>query len=603
MVYISALTIFRLDAEPIFNDEYHSVRHTGILKNAYDIPQIIDSVATTSPQHVPLYFILLSGWISLTGNHPITMRLLSVFPMLLTVALSFRFGKAIIDEMYGRWISFFIATSGFSIFFASQIRMYTFLLLFCVWLIWSYWRVAVALPRKKINYFDWFGLWLSSVLLIYTHYIGIIALLAIGTYHLIQFRWQKKWFSVVAVELLAGSMFLFWLNIFISGLTNRNDLSATVLSFIEATYHTLNVSSNGVFVAGLVLIGLAISNFRSGNNDSRFIIWIGLVSWISLPIANEFAPILPVNRMRYAIIIIPFMSLLFAWGVRAVGHLKWINRLIGLGWIVASLMFSQHPLLDVYNNHASKQFGEYPPYHIFARILIDLPGFDEPLITLSPDVDVMLNIRIFYSEWLGRELNHIWDEPDETLAPLVDLRLDIIQDELSILVAYESDVVLEDVPSFQNIIAKDFKNCGTVYEVDSTLVDYFVRDIIPCDLIDDAIPMASYRDGIYLENIEIVEQDSNYYRIYSWWVRSAVENAQLGFWISVVDADGVEVIKTTNTMPPKSIGFNDIDLGELPNGLYQIELMVFNLVDGTPLAQYNEGNNHTRIGEIDVIAE
>ena len=248
LLFVGTMTITRLDSSPIFNDEYHSVRHTGVLDDPFNISQIIESVASTSSQHVPFYFILLSGWIFVTGVDPITMRLFSLFPFMLSISLSYQLGKNLLDKEYGKWVAFFVAMSGFSIFYAHQIRMYDFLLLFCLWFIWSYWRVWLS--GKRVSYLDWFSLWLSTILLLYTHYIGIIALISVGIYHLIQFRFEKRWWSIVLVEVLAGSTFLFWLETFISGASNRKDLSDGALSFVESIYHILNVSSNGVFIMG-----------------------------------------------------------------------------------------------------------------------------------------------------------------------------------------------------------------------------------------------------------------------------------------------------------------------------------------------------------------
>ncbi|PJF20293.1 MAG: hypothetical protein CUN56_16900, partial [Phototrophicales bacterium] len=108
---------------------------------------------------------------------------------------------------------------------------------------------------------DWLGLWCASVLLVYTHYVGVFALITVGLYHLLRLRWARRWWAVVLVELLAGVTFLPWLNIFIEGATNRKDLSDNTLPFFESIYHIVNAASNGLFVFGFLLILLGLYYF------------------------------------------------------------------------------------------------------------------------------------------------------------------------------------------------------------------------------------------------------------------------------------------------------------------------------------------------------
>lgn len=601
LLFAFAISVARLDSASVFNDEYHSVRHTGFLEIPNSIPQIVESVATTSAQHVPFYFILLSRWIALAGFDPVTMRLLSVFPFLLAIALSYQLGKQLFDDSFGRWFAFFMTTSGFAIFFSHQIRMYSFILFFCIWLVWSYWRVSMSL--KPASIWDWLGLWCASVLLVYTHYVGAFALVTVGLYHLLRFSWQRRWWTVVLVEVLAGATFLPWLNIFIEGATTRKDLSDNTLSFLESIYHIVNIASNGFFIVGLLLIVLSLYYFRNRKQTPLFILFVGLLSVLAIPLINQVVPILPVDRMRYIMAILPFTFLLFALGVQPlVEKWSWVGIVLVIAGCFTGATFQQNPMLDVYTNRASKQFSAYPPYHVYAREIPNFPGFDEPLITVDPDIDVMHNVRTFYSQWLGLELTHIWNEPDEELAPLVDLRLDIIQDELSILVAHKTDVDMADVPAYQHVIADLFKPCQTIFTVDDVQVDYYVRDIVPCELITEReeLPLAVYEDGLRLENLLIVPQDDDYYRVYSWWDRTAVRDVPLGFDFRIVDDNGNEIKKFTNTMPPKSIGFNDMDLSDLPSGTYELRLIVFNLENGLPILLGDE-SQYFRVRQVDIV--
>lgn len=579
LLFVTVVVVVNLNADPVDNGEYHSVRHTGQLTIPKSPLEIIQSVADTSPQHAPLYFVLLSSWIELVGTHPAMMRVLSLFPLLVSTAIVYRLGGMLMDRRGGLFVAFFMAGCAYIIFYSHEIRMYSYLALLSISVIYSYWRIMS--PDASPTWRDWLSLWLSSVLILYFHYAGIFSLIGIGIYHLTRLKLSRRWFTVGIVEALAGLAFVPWLPIFLSGISNRKELESVSLGLIDVLYHLFFVYSNGLLIAGVLLTLVAIFSLRQKKETFRFVVISGVGAVLSLAIINQFAPILPIDRLRYSLVVLPFLVLLFGLGLLQLARWRWLIGIVCVAWLVMFFVISRDPVFDVYTNRASKQFSEFPPYHRIADLLDTLPGYDEPIITLHPSVDVLLNVLIFYSEWTHREITHLWNDPDPETAPLVGLRLDIIADDSALMLAYDpSRVQPDDIVMYRDRIAGEFNNCLTIYHTADLQIDYLVRNHIPCDLVTVMqIDRASFVNGFRLDNVLIEMLDRRYFRMYTWWHRVETD-VPIGFSLDVVGVDGQVVKQETFTMPPKSIGFNDIDVSELPAGDYVLRLRLIDLKSG-----------------------
>lgn len=598
LLFVTVAVVVNLNADPVDNGEYHSVRHTGQLTIPKSPIEIVQSVADTSPQHAPLYFVLLSGWIELVGTHPVVMRVLSLFPLLLSTAIAYRLGVMLMGTRGGLFTAFLMAGCAYAVFYSHEIRMYSYLVLLSIGVIYSYWRIMS--PDATPTWRDWLSLWLTSVLILYFHYAGIFALIGVGIYHLTRLKLSRRWFTVGGVEALVGLAFLPWLPIFLSGMNNRKELESVSLGLFDVLYHLFFVYSNGLLLVAVVLSLVAIFSLRQKNEAYRLVVISGLGAVLSLAIINQFAPILPIDRLRYSLVVLPFFVMLFGLGLLQLARWRWLIGIVCLAWLVMFFVFPRNPVFDEYTNRASKQFSEFPSYHRIADMLDTLPGYGEPIITLHPSVDVLLNVLIFYSEWTHREITHLWNDPDPETAPLVGLRLDIIADDSVLMLAYDpSRVQPDDILLYRDRIADEFNVCRTIFHSAELQIDYLVRNHIPCDLFNEMqIDSVSFVNGFRLDNILIDMLDRRYFRIYTWWHRVETD-VPMGFVLDVVGADGEVVKQETFTMPPKSIGFNDIDVSDLPVGGYFLHLGLFDLQSGTVIDISGDGVvSGTEIGEI-----
>lgn len=93
--------------------------------------------------HPPLHFTALHHWIAVFGSSETVVRLLSGFVSMLSVALIYALGRALLDRRAGLAAAALLALSSLDVWYAQEARMYIFVtfsgLLFALGLVWQGW--------------------------------------------------------------------------------------------------------------------------------------------------------------------------------------------------------------------------------------------------------------------------------------------------------------------------------------------------------------------------------------------------------------------------------------------------------------------------------
>lgn len=576
-----------LNADPIYGGEYHSVRHTGVFESVDSIAYTFNSVATTSPDHAPFYFVFMYHWVRLVGVHPVVLRALSLLAFAIGVAVSYRVGSAFLGRVGGLFTAFMFTVSAYAVFYSHEVRMYVFMPSFSLAIIYFYWSIISA--KKRVRWYQWVGLFLSSLLAIYVHYSSIFVLLSIGLYHLLFAPKNLRWVKVAVVEVVAGLLFAPWLPVVFSGSERLAPLSNSSLSITEAIYHILFVHSNGLWFVGggLILLALLVLRHRQSRHVYLLVVCLGAIGLMLL--FNEFiATVLLERRMRYTLTILPFLSLVFVLGLMQLWHwsvLRPIVLLVLTVWAGAGVWFYQSDEMVNYTNREAFRFLEYPPYHLMQPLLDDLPGFGEPVLSAHPTVDVELPILLFYSKWTGREFNHLFNETDPDWIPRMVNRLDIIEDDEAFLMVYDPQVTFPQGIDLHETIIESFKFCNTIIDQQLLHIDVYVRQHISCELFDDVSPVQlEFENGLHLDNLVLEKTSSSEYSIFSLWsAENVTETLPLSFTIQILNEDSLPVLASDYYMPSKSIGFNDLDLSSLLPGTYQVQIRVWDIESGNSI--------------------
>ena len=178
-------------------------------KETRNLPKTIELITQLSPEHAPSYFVLLHLWTKITGSDLMTIRLLSLYFGLLALAFGYRLALVTQDHNTALLAMFLATFMAFFIFYTRLARMYSLLPMVSAWLAWSYWRVRS--PANHVRRRNWLSLFASAATILYVHYFGIMTLMAIGAYHLLIARKDRRWIQISVVVLAAGLLFLPWL--------------------------------------------------------------------------------------------------------------------------------------------------------------------------------------------------------------------------------------------------------------------------------------------------------------------------------------------------------------------------------------------------------
>lgn len=354
------LRLYRLDFQSIWWDEGHS-----IFVASHPIAQI--PTLPAMDVHPPAYFALLHGWMALAGRSEFALRYLSVSFSLLTVALLWRFGRALSTSRRGipirsgtpsaastnptasllmpLLVSLLAALSPLYVAYAQEVRSYamiTFLALAGTFVQWYLLFTPAGQGRtgKRTGLLATYVVFTTAAL--YTHYFTIFLLLF---QNLVWLGWV--WLTVPkqqpceseagsgqsrAVRLRlwissqTGILILFAPQLLlalrqVTSYTNPNLVPPSLAYFLGRSWQAYTVGLTldpgqarwGMgLIAGVLVLGW-LSRFwiGHGNPAPRFIF---LALWLLIPLAAYFIVLQrqPSFEPRYMIMITPALFLLLA---------------------------------------------------------------------------------------------------------------------------------------------------------------------------------------------------------------------------------------------------------------------------------------------------
>ena len=166
-----ALRADHLDAQSLWSDEGISLQRA--------LQPLPTMLAQMPVEHAPGYFVLLGGWLRITGEADYALRYFSLMAGVLTIALAFRLALDLhwsahkpTGAMVAIATALLLATSSFQVWYAQETRMYTWLLAASVASTWSLWRLLEHPGRVA-------GWWilayaLTTAATVYLHYFGVL---------------------------------------------------------------------------------------------------------------------------------------------------------------------------------------------------------------------------------------------------------------------------------------------------------------------------------------------------------------------------------------------------------------------------------------------
>jgi len=161
--------LFRIGQESLWLDEALSIS----LAQKADIHQVIANLhyAAWDDAHPIFYYFLLHYWIEAFGTSEIALRSLSAIFGILIVLFTYYIGEKLFDKNVGIIASILLLVNPVSVWYSQEARMYT---LFSLLILLSTYILFQLFLMQNIKYSVLYIL--TSILLIYTHYIGLLVL-------------------------------------------------------------------------------------------------------------------------------------------------------------------------------------------------------------------------------------------------------------------------------------------------------------------------------------------------------------------------------------------------------------------------------------------
>jgi len=584
LCFVFAYGVGNLKTDPIRNDEFRTLNHVEPvwLTQSRTISETIQSVAVLSPQHGPLYFLILNVWHKLAGSDLFSLRLLSVLFGVMSVAMIYRlaliFGNRA-DATAAAWVLSFLA---FNMFFVQYLRMYTLLLFATGLALWSYWIVRRSKSQRP---WVWLLLITAIALLPYIHYFGGLIVAAMGTYHAASFSRHRRWWLILAAFAAGILAFAPWLPVVLSGLAeHRLDQGAATarLTSVEAMRAVVSILSNGILPVAPFAAGLALVRFRRMNAAERYLAFVALFTAVALFALNEVAPVLVENRMRYVLVLaLPYCCLV----VIALRKLQSGNTLrIGLlaCWCLTFFYYLGTDDYATFTNILQHETRKIPRYQEFIYESEKIPGRDELILSFHADMVLSANKTLeYYRKMLPAwaYIAHItYDESDELLLQSDYSKygsLDAIAaNSRAVWVIHDPEqTTLTALPVYSEWFLEHFKWCKRYHEAESTSIDYYVIHSIPCELINSEPAFTVHYDNGFVLGNAITVQNESELEIYLWWDKTFSKAYSLS--IQVFDQAQEKVRQVDAVISGEPIDVFKFDLADLAAGEYQVDLIVY----------------------------
>lgn len=583
LLFAFAWGVTSLKSTPIGWDEvntaFHLFAHT--LDKQRAVPETVASLAKGSPEHGPVYFALVNLWNAIAGSDLFVLRLLSVYIGVIGIAVAYRVAVLTRDRSIGQTAMILASFTAFYLYFMLEIRPYALHATMSGLVILAYWRVlnrsSGAAKRKYL------ALYLSAALLLYVHYFSAITLAAIGIYHLLLARKHANWWSVTMVLIAAGLSFAPWLPVAMPALINpRHDLSDVNLSLLSSLHAIAVAFTNGLLLPPFVAGAFAFYQRKRMSKSEIYIVIVAMLALLLIILANQFVAFLVEDRLRYLtglaipIICATAVALKYVKGWRVLRF-----PLIVL-WIASFFAFSSSDTYGALTGKRVQNRDRALHWQDFVYESERLPGHNELILAYYPiETGAVSKVLRYYQSILKKwaHLIVVWEEEDGETIILSNLTtynsLENIAANTNALWLIHNPLRtdFEATGVYNSWLTRDYKFCRRYVEKAESIIDYYVKRIIPCDLVTDQQPFAvKYEDGSWLGNVKY-EMASSELTIYLWWRHSLSGFASVSLQVFDDQANKVDQLDAVISREP--IDILSFDIAGLPAGDYVVNLIVY----------------------------
>jgi hypothetical protein len=280
----------------------------------------------------PLYFLMLRGWLGLSGSSEFALRFLSLAFGVISIALIFVLGKRLFNRAIGLIAAILLAFSAYQVWYSQEAKMYTLITMLSLAAIY-FLRRGIEDGQRKF----WIGVIVCTSLAMYAHILAALLIPVEVVLFLVWWRSSKTHlraglitFALLTVPYIPLALWQIPL-IFQPAETGFGHYTFGQMLEVLGNAYTLGILSPFVdwqiqvaigFSAALAVLGLLEAKFSISHR-------LGLLLWAAIPFSAIFLVSInrPIFTDRYLIWIEAAYTLLIAIGIYALW--KW-RKPIGL---------------------------------------------------------------------------------------------------------------------------------------------------------------------------------------------------------------------------------------------------------------------------------
>lgn len=350
MLLAAGIAIPELDRDAYNGDEPFSLFAAGVFAKNWSLADVREHIIAVNPQQGMGWPMLLSAWGPRAGWDELSIRSLSLFAGILTLALVYRTGRELFSPEAGLLATFLLTGSVFFHAYMVHARAFTLVAMSAGICIHAYWRSVLAPKppgRQAIA-----ALLAGATGLLFSHYYGALLLPALMLFHIFFVPRSRQWWRVIAIFGLVLLIATVQLSAFLGGLdatSGAADLKKIAMPNADVMPALVHHITNGLLrlpaLFGVALVvALPLALLITGNRLLRQTDKVG-PGWFLLPVslafvglallANHLVPSIGRTRIRYFMPVWPLSALLVGAGLwRLLQQRRQLLTVLLLLWLV-----------------------------------------------------------------------------------------------------------------------------------------------------------------------------------------------------------------------------------------------------------------------------
>lgn len=597
------LTSSKLNYDALSYDEHRSYVVAGAESNGpLEWPhEVWGRVSHQSPDQAMGFPLVIWWWGKFVGWSEVAARTLPYLIGMLAIAITYRIGRDLFNPFVGISAVTILATSIFYITFMHKFRVFTFVALGAVMVLWCYWRIA--LHPKRPGIMPIMGLAIGGVILIYGHYLTTPLIGVIGLFHLFFVRKTRCWWLPIFIFIPVAATIYPELQILLRGYDrniNNIAIQEAAISWNQILIMLVQFFSNDFSWLFIILLIIAIFaayqvsiTSRPTQSDTQhnttysnlklnliYLWWSALGLLLAIIVMSEVGGIFLISRVRYLVGLWSLLSLIIGTGLWML--YRW-NRWIGVGilllwgglgiyttlqdelmWIGAGDQIRVHPWREL--NETVLAYGDPDDTLILQGKWY--PQFDH----YTPDVPIR---SVIYEYNDIDNMRGIVGVPFKRIWWAINLQTD----------------QKENLATFQALIeGKGYAYCDTYIDHTELRLDLWTRSDAFCP---GGETIYQFGDLIALKKLVTERTDNNQLVIQTGWSTAPdfpIHTYSVGF--HVIDTNSGDLVTQMdvgldNLDGPFIALETAIDLSNLERGDYELRVVVYDWVTGDRLPGSN----------------